>query len=176
MVEYLLLATFVTVLATLAVWFVRTVKLVSTACYQAFLPSSKGSFRQHIKRIREERDLPHLSKDLEQIPQPWGWRSRARRAEPIEQRPVAAGVTVVPWGWPGHSMNGDHRVQEILEHLNLKFEAPLANALNHATSQAVGGGEADQEAMNIRRTHSGGFRLVRANSLPLSKTRAPWGW
>ncbi len=102
MLEYLLLATFVVVLSATTVWFIRALESFGEACYQRFLPSSKGNL------IKNKPVIHSLSEKIENLPMPWGWCAAKQQLKPgVPAAPARLHVTI-PWGWPGNLFQ-DHR-------------------------------------------------------------------
>jgi len=168
MAEYLLLATFITVLSVSTVWTIRTFQRVGKAFYQAILPSRKGKI---MKSIFAEETLPTLCEKLPTIRMPWGWR-------PLESVKIHNGSykaprapVIIPWGWPGSTMQANGHI--------INRHAMIMDRAGHAGPDTQTNTKTDHTEdlpLGIRGNIAGGYHLVTAGQIPLSDARSPWGW
>jgi hypothetical protein len=173
MAEYLLLATFITVLSIATVWTVRTFQQVGKALYQAILPSSRGEVNNLLTPAEE---LPTLCEKLATVPMPWGWHPLKLSRVQSDTHKLPRSPLVIPWGWPGSNMriNGKAR----------PFPATTGStmygrrAIHNGSGVSVGTDIelAEDSSPEIRRNHPGGYVLVTAGRVHLREARSPWGW
>lgn len=170
MLDYLLLATFIIVLSVTTVWFIRTIESFGKACYQAFLPSSKGD------RIMRYTVLTRLSEKLEYLPMPWGWCPVEQQTVHTVQLKIAPVPVIIPWGWPGnlipirrHRSNKDaQRHQESDGHLAniLQFPVPARQKVQPE----------EDLYLDIIGRQFGGFHHISVGNLAIKDVCLPWGW
>ena len=173
MAEYLLLATFITVLSVSTVWIVRTLQKVGKACYQAILPSRRGEIK---KPFFAEETLPTLSEKLATIPMPWGWHALRLPNAPVVSRILPRPPVTIPWGWPGSSMSVNGHIPVRNGAADSVLNGRHANHAGFLAPTREATEQADDLPLGIRRAHSGGYYLVTAGQGPLSDARLPWGW
>ncbi len=176
MAEYLLLATFVTVLSVSTIWTVRTFKYIGRVCYQAILPSAKSNVRKKSEARLEE--LPNLSEALGDIRMPWGW--EPLKLAPVEAVPADPPVTrtrplVTPWGWPGNPGRSNGHARQVTHNGHSVEDRQASDNGYQADDQQTA--EADDGLlMDIRGSQFGGFYVVSDGEVPVSEARSPWGW
>ena len=170
MLEYLLLGTFIVVLSVTTVWTIRALETIGKACYQAFLPSSKGVV------IERGTVSSRLSEKLEKLPMPWGWCRLEQQSTHTVQLNIIPAHIVIPWGWPGN-LYQDHSHDWQEETLSFREpEDSTADVLQFPLPMDDDDLSGQDPLLEINGSPYGGFKITAAGGGSNWQARLPWGW